>query len=54
MIVLDNQYLYELSKEFTALAIQNGLIEEYPTPEETAKAVASFYKSVWDSLSLEK
>ncbi|WP_181899312.1 hypothetical protein [Lachnotalea glycerini] len=51
MLDLNDKAIYELSKEFTFLAIQNGLIREKPAPEDTAKSVIAFYKTIFEALS---
>jgi hypothetical protein len=51
MANLNPQTCLEKSFELTELAIQNGLIRCADSPEETAKDVSTFFKTLYEELS---
>lgn len=50
MIKLNNEYKINAAKELTELAIQNNLIDTHSDEESTAKAVCSFFKTIFENL----
>lgn len=50
MLKLNESYKLELTKEFTSLAIQNGLITKKNNSLDTAKEVADFYQTIFETL----
>ena len=50
MIKLNDDFKITTAKALTELAIQNELIYKYNDEEKTAKAVCTFFKTIFDEL----
>ncbi len=50
MITLNEDFKLTVAKEYTSLAIQNGLIREQDSSEQTAQQVVNFFRSVFENL----
>lgn len=54
MVKYNESFKTNTAKTFTELAIQNGLIPNYENPEDTAEAVCTFFKTIFEKLDSEK
>lgn len=50
MIKLTTDYKVKTAKTLTELSIQNNLINQYSDEKETAEAICTFFKTIYDKL----
>jgi hypothetical protein len=53
MLLLNEGSALTFAKEFTITALEHGMIKASDDPEQTAKDIATFYKTLAQSLNKE-